>query len=348
MSSTPQLRTEGARGAILPSLPLPAFARRAEFPLVAAALLLVLLVTTVALPLATYTTALAFFGLAHVGSELRYIDYRFGIRLRGGFGLWVGSSLFAAVAMRLASILGLMPPGLAVALEIGFGAMMTAACVVTMRSHRSIGILVAMALFCGAVVAPFETLLFLAIAHNLTPLGFLADALTGAVRRRVLALLAVPFLVLPLLIATGLPFRLLATLGLVAPDAALLASGGLEANLGAYVPARLVDSDWALHIFSAAVFAQCMHYLAVIVILPRLIDGGAPATTLVSWPRAALFFVYLAVAALTLAFGFAVDFKVARQVYGLIAMVHSWIEIPILVLALDRLVMAAPQARPSP
>jgi hypothetical protein len=249
--------------------------------------------------------------------------------------------------MRLASILGLMPPGLAVALEIGFGAAMTAACVVTMRSRRSVGILVAMVLFCGAVVAPFETLLFLAIAHNLTPLGFLADALTGAVRRRTLALLAVPFVLLPLLIATGLPFRMLAALGLVAPDAALLASGGLEANLGAYVPARLVESDWALQIFSAAVFAQCMHYVAVIGILPRLIDGATPSTTLVTWPRAALVFAYLAVAAAVLAFGFVVDFKVARQVYGLIAMVHSWIEIPILVLALDRLVLSPSQARPS-
>jgi hypothetical protein len=347
MSATPELRSVGSRSAILPNLLLPAFARRAEFSLVAALLLLLLLATTVALPLATYTTALAFFGLAHVGSELRYIDYRFGIRLRGGFGLWIGASLFAAVAMRLASIVGLMPPALAVGLEIGFGAMMTAACVVVMRSHRSIGILVAMALFCGAVVAPFETLLFLAIAHNLTPLGFLADALTGSVRRRVLAVMAIPFVVLPLLIATGLPFRLLARLGLVAPDAALLASGGLEANLGAYVPATLVDSDWALHIFAAAVFAQCMHYVTVIVILPRLIDGRVFAATLVSWPRAALFFAYLAFAALTLAFGFAVDFKVARQVYGLIAMVHSWIEIPILVLALDRLTSAGPQARPS-
>ena len=40
-----------------------------------------LLLSSVALPLATYTTVLALFGMPHVGSELRYLDYRFGARL---------------------------------------------------------------------------------------------------------------------------------------------------------------------------------------------------------------------------------------------------------------------------
>jgi hypothetical protein len=49
----------------------------------------------VALPLATYTAALAMFGLAHVGSELRYVDYRFGSRLPGGVAvsIWHRSQL---------------------------------------------------------------------------------------------------------------------------------------------------------------------------------------------------------------------------------------------------------------
>ena len=50
---------------------------RAPFAPAAAVLALTaVFLSAVALPLATYTTAVALFGLAHVGSELRYVDYR--------------------------------------------------------------------------------------------------------------------------------------------------------------------------------------------------------------------------------------------------------------------------------
>jgi hypothetical protein len=305
-------------------------------------------VATVALPLATYTTVLALFGLAHVGSELRYIDYRFGARLRGGFGAWIGASLALAVAARLSALLGFMPAAFAVPLEVAFGAGMAGICVAQMRRHRAIAVVIAVALFCGAVLAPFETLLVLAIAHNLTPLAFLADALSGARRRRVLTLLALPFVVLPLLIATGLPYRLLQLAGLVAPEATLFAAGSLEANLGAYVPADLAYSDFALQFFSAAVFAQCMHYAVVIGLLPRLIDANDPTNPpMLPWPRAARFACYLGGVAALLTLGFGIDYQHARQIYALAAMVHSWIEIPILVLALDRSPRLARQIRSS-
>ena len=44
----------------------------------------------------------------------------------------------------------------------------------------------------------------------------------------------------------------------------------------------------------------------------------------------------LMMAALALAAGFSFDFGAARKFYALAALVHGWIEIPILVLALDR------------
>src|SRR5437660_10670865 len=69
------------------------------------AFLAVTFTSAVALPLATYTTALAVFGLAHVGSELRYVDYRFGSRLRGSFGLWLGLPLAMAFVARLAGMM---------------------------------------------------------------------------------------------------------------------------------------------------------------------------------------------------------------------------------------------------
>jgi hypothetical protein len=73
----------------------------------------------------------------------------------------------------------------------------------------------------------------------------------------------------------------------------------------------------------------------VILLLPRLIEPGR-ARPLAHWPSARRFALYLAAAALMLATGFVVDFKVARQFYALAALVHAWVEIPILLLALDR------------
>jgi len=60
----------------------------------------------VALPLATYTAALALFGLAHVLSELRYVDHRFGARLRGGLLLPILLLIAAAALARLGGMAG--------------------------------------------------------------------------------------------------------------------------------------------------------------------------------------------------------------------------------------------------
>jgi hypothetical protein len=301
-----------------------------------AVFLFVIAVAAVALPLATYTTALAMFGFAHVGSELRYVDHRFGTRLGGGVLLWLGAGLAGTVAVRVAGMAGVMPYGAAIVLELAIVAAMTGSMVVTMRRFRAVGAIVAAVLFGSAVVAPVPTFLFLAVAHNLTPLGFLADALDGVERRRVLTALSLPFVVLPLTIATGLPHALLAYAGLVAPELSMFAGGTLADNLGAYVPQAYLDAPWAVNVFSAAVFAQCMHYAVVIFVLPRLIAGGAAAQTTLPWPNVGRFVLYLVALALVLAVGFSFDYGAARKLYALAALVHGWIEIPILVLALDR------------
>jgi hypothetical protein len=309
-----------------------------------AALLLAIFAAAVALPLATYTTALAMFGLAHVASELRYVDHRFGGRLRGGLLRWLAAGLAGAVAVRIAGMVGWLPDPAAIVLELALVAAMTGVTVVGMRRHRVIAAIIAAALFCCAIMAPVSTFLFLAVAHNLTPLAFLADALAGAERRRALAMMAIPFVVLPLVIATGLPLMLLAHAGLVAPDATMFSGGTLTDNLGVYIPRDYLDAPWAVNAFSAAVFAQCMHYAVVIFVLPRLIDGGAAPQTVVAWPKAGRFVGYLAALALVLALGFSIDYGVARRLYALAALVHGWIEIPILVFALDRGAMQVARA----
>jgi hypothetical protein len=290
----------------------------------------------VALPLATYTTALAMFGLAHVGSELRYVDYRFAGRLRGGLVRWLIAGLAGALLVRILGITGILPYGGAIVVELAVVAAMTAAMFFGMRQFRVAGAVAAALLFGGAVAAPVPTFLFLAVAHNLTPLGFVADALSGAERRRVLGILLIPFVALPLIIASGFPHMLLARAGLIAPELSLFSAGTLADNLGAYVPPSYLDASWAVNLFSAAVFAQCMHYAVVIFVLPRLIDSNSPPQTILPWPTPGRFVVVLMIAAVALAVGFSFDYGAARKFYALAALMHGWIEIPILVLALDR------------
>jgi hypothetical protein len=201
-----------------------------------------------------------------------------------------------------------------------------------MRRLRIVGCGIGFVIAAGALAAPFQLLLLLALLHNLTPLGFFAEALSGAERRRVVTLLAVPLIVLPLLIATGLPFAGLVRLGLASPETRWLASGPLALNLGVYVPGSLVSTGWALHAFSAAVFAQIMHYTAVIVLLPRLLDGG-PSRTRLPWPRKGWLVPMIAAAAIGFALVFVFDYQRARQLYALAALAHGWVEIPLLLLA---------------
>jgi hypothetical protein len=145
----------------------------------------------------------------------------------------------------------------------------------------------------------------------------------------------------PLLIATGLPFAWLARLGLALPEAGFLASGPLALNVGVYVPPGLVWSDWALHAFSAAVFAQITHYTAVIALLPRLLDR-APSATAAAWLPAGQLIAGIAAVAGGFALLFVLDYKFARPLYAIAALAHSWIEIPVLLVAWGGLAAAQP------
>lgn len=333
-----QRMTDGCDGhvSLSPNLALDNITGRPIAAACCTALVLAVYLAAAALPLATYTTAIATFGLAHVGSELRYVDYRFGDRLRGGIVPRLVAGLIAALSVRISGMAGWLPYATAIVLELTVVAAMTASMVLSMRQFRAAGAGLAAVLFGGAVLAPLPTFLCLAVAHNLTPLAFLADALDGAERRRVLSILAIPFAALPLTIATGLPQALLASVGLCAPETTVFAGGTLADNLGAYVSPSYFGASWALNVFSAAVFAQCMHYAVVIFVLPRFIEHKAPRRTTLPWPKAPRFILLLAAISFALAVGFTIDYGAARRFYALAALVHGWIEIPILVFALDR------------
>jgi hypothetical protein len=288
-------------------------------------------------PLATYVLMVAAFGLPHVLSELRYCDERFAGRTSlmplGIIGALVG----IIAAMRVASSAAMLSSYTATLVELSLGAVLALSAAWFMRRWKLAGIAVALAFGVGVVYAPIPTFLVWAWVHNLTPLGFIAEATEGEERRRLVATLSVFFLLVPALVATGIFHQLAFMLTGFNASFGPSAFGADARPLGSFLwPGASIESDVAL--FSAAVVAQSMHYVAVILFLPRLITQrpslaqGAP---LVPWPQRWSMFAWgvagLAAAAFVV---YAVDYSSARSAYGVVAAIHAWIELPIFLMAL--------------
>lgn len=295
---------------------------------VAAALLLAALCA--ALPLAVYATTLAALGLPHVLAELRYVARRFAGRWPRRAVAATLAILAAIIALRAAALADALPAAITRPAELTLVAALAALTLPALwrrgPARALLGALLIAAVALGAATAPITTAVILAGLHNLTPIGFIAEATTGRARRRALGLAALAFIALPLLIASGLPYAALRALAAIAPEWSPLPAGPLAAQLGVYLPAAVHDAPWALHAFSAFVFLQCAHYAAVIHALPRL-AGDPPRAR---WRLGALL---AAAGALTL-LAFARDFTGSRALYGLIAAAHAWIEVPVLLAAL--------------
>jgi hypothetical protein len=278
----------------------------------------------VALPLATWAVAIAVFGLPHVLFEMRYVAHRFGVRLRA-LALLIGAPLGIALAARAAGSGRLISPELAGVIELVCGALLALIAVSAMRRRRGVGVCVAAAIVAGAYVSAPLTLLVLSLLHNFTPVALLADAAPEGRKAAAAARAAAFFLLPPLIVMTGAPFGLLDAIGWTAPTWSPLPASQLDGAISTYVPASFLQSDWALHAFSAAVMAQCLHYYATIRILPSLSPaptsgGGIVAIVVASGLMTALFLS---------------DYTSAKSLYSLAALAHSWIEIPVLLLALD-------------
>ncbi len=295
-----------------------------------AAVLAIAALAAVAWPLATYTLTLAAFGLFHVLAELRFVALRFGPRVATDLRRALVGLVVLVALGRLARRLEWVDAFSADVLELLAGIALVVVVVPTLaragRSRVALACIVGVALAVGVAFSPVHALLALAVLHNLTPVGFLAEATHGAARRRTLTIATLVFAVVPLAIASGLPFALVRALGVAAPELAVLPAGPLESHMRAYLPVDSLDAPWALHAFSACVFLQCAHYLAVIDVLPRTLPAPRP--------RAPLLFVGAALTVGLAAFAlFVADFADARRSYGVIAAVHAWIEVPLLLLA---------------
>lgn len=307
-------------------------------------IILVLLsaVLSVAFPLGTYTLTLATFGLAHVLTELHYIDNRFHPRLSKTLLQRIIALLLVIATLRFLQVLGLIPTSVSISLELAcVTALVTLVTPVLAAKSCKLGIfatLICIALTIGVIFAPSITLLIFAILHNLTPVGFIAERLRGLVRFRALVACTVVFAILPLIILSGIPYNFLSKIGLIAPSLSFIDAGNLESHLQVFVPPQL-DGEIAIHAFSAAVFLQCMHYAVVIGILPKWTDSKfsfemEKYLNFLPWSDKTKFKFLVIALSMLLFIYFNQSFTDARMTYGIFAAVHAWVEIPILLLAL--------------
>jgi hypothetical protein len=283
-------------------------------------------------PIATFLILIVGFGFLHVLTELRYVDARFSGRLDRRW-LWLMLALVMVIAgVRGLLIFGAIPYDWAIGLETAIGVALAGLGMIFLPRYRfavGAGVLAFAAI---AIASPLHALLTIAILHNLTPLGFFAERLAPEARRRMLAILSIPFVLIPLLIATGAPLAAMQALTGLSPDWTPFSAGPAERHMGAFLPPEFIGERAAYAAFAGAVFAQTMHYLATIVILPRI--QPVAATTIFPWPQGWAFWAYCSVACGALIAFYLSDYGQAKALYGLFAAIHSWIEVPILIAAL--------------
>lgn len=278
-------------------------------------------------PVWTYAISLLLFGLPHVLVELRYVDERFAARVPRRVILGLGAGLLGIVTTR---VLGLFDIGSSLAhitieLLLGVGLIAVAMPLLMRRRASSLAIAAGLALIVGIVFAPITTLVAMALLHNLTPVGFLAERLRGSDRRRALAICLLVFGLIPAAILLLPPSGTYS----IGP----FSIGHLDSHLPSFVPPALLGTSFADRLFATAAFLQCMHYAVVLHVLPRLSGGSEAEHAVVPWPKQRTFLTAVAAIGLLVAVGFAANFAGTRSVYSLFAAVHAWMEIPVLLIA---------------
>ena len=285
-------------------------------------------------PIATFVLMISAFGLPHVIYELRYCDTRFSSRTSPALLSVLGVLVGAIAIGRIANGAHWLSSDYFVPLELGLGSVLALVAAWWMRAHRWLGALIGLAFALGATFRPLETFLIWAWLHNLTPIGFIAEITEGDERQRWMMILFIPFVLVPGLVATGV-FQQLAVQVVGHADLLMFSIFGAgDVPLMSFLPPQSTD----LNLFSAAVVATSMHYVAVIVLLPRLLaaKGASSMPTLVRWPDWRTFAVIVGAIALV-AFGvYAVSYKDAKSAYAVAAAIHAWIELPVLLLALGQ------------
>lgn len=283
-----------------------------------------------AAPLWVYAISLACFGLPHVLVELRYVDQRFAARLPRWTIWWLGGGLATVAALRLLASVGVHGYSARTELALGVGLVAVVVPVLASRAGpvtTALVLGVAALLVHGVVYAPLTTLVVFALLHNLTPVGFLAERLRGRTRLGALVVAAVVFGAVPALMLLA-PFVPPVTDG-------PFATGDLTLHLHAFVPDALRGGAFGERLFAAAAYLQVMHHAVVLTVLPRLGGGDEARAAVLPWPGSKVLAAAMVAIACAALLSFAVDFGSARAGYGVLAAVHAWLEIPVLLLALS-------------
>jgi hypothetical protein len=288
-------------------------------------IILISAVSAIAFPVTTYALTLATFGIAHVAIELRYIDSQFHRRFGNEIEIKLLQLVLAIASLRVGSITGLILPQLAYLLELGCGLGL-----ITIATHRlwtidklrgSIGLALGCLLGMGIIYDPIATSTMFAIFHNLTPIGFIIER-PGLKMRRVTIILMVIFGIIPLAIFW---YRLFPIIQLP-----------LEQNhnyLSAFIAPAWQHLAIAQPLFAAVVFLQCMHYATVIGLFSRWTTPHEDSW--LTWLPAKYFYLILGGISLGFFIAFQHSFVLTRAYYGVIASIHAWIEIPLLLLLLQ-------------
>lgn len=266
-------------------------------------------------PLPLYLLALACFGLPHVLWELAWVRKAVGLRLPRWWWMILCVILALQGVGRLAVWQGWIKGNLAVPLDL-LTLALALWLVFTLPLPRSGwrpwlarsvalagGALLCISVTIGSPELAMALLVGLSVAHNFTPLGL--ARLGGASARGMGWLFLMPLLML------ALPWKPVAAIA--APVAFL----------------QPADAAWLEHhlpwqfagLFPALVLAQCLHYYAVLRILPRSFGN--------QWRPGYWLWVAIAVS-LGLTMGFLWDFPAARRLYGIAAGMHAWLEWPVL------------------
>jgi hypothetical protein len=306
-------------------------------------------IVATAAPLWTYAVSLALFGFVHVAVELRYVDERFGARMGSRLATRLAVPLLGIALVRVAAVAGLGDSSARAVVEWSLGALLVLLVLPLLRGRGALPSVlgaVALGLVAWAVlVAPLDALIVFALLHNLTPIGFLAERLAGATRRRALALCAIGFVLVPLAILFGGAAHALEALGVPMTDLGPSTVGELDLHLAVFVPRAWRSDELAIDLFRAGAYLQCLHYAVVIHVLPRLGGGSESSASQLRWPVPRRFGFAVVLAAAALLAGFAAAFAPARSVYAVFAAIHAWLEIPALLIALACPPRLRPHAR---
>lgn len=306
--------------------------------IVAILLILTAAFLSVAFPLATYTLTLASFGLPHVFTELRYVESRFNQRLKIDLRRRIIIILLFIVNLRILNIFGVIHYLISVPLELScvIALVIPVIPILNQKDWKLgiLGILICIILATGVFWIPTLIIVLLAVLHNLTPVGFIAEKLRGRERKFALITCLIVFLLIPSIIISGYPYNFLSSLNLVAPSFDILQAGNLQLHFATFIPQQLHNQPIAQHTFSAAVFLQSMHYAVVLSLLPNW-ERKLETNKLILLGNHKNLFKITAIFFSTWIFiYFTQSFTEARQIYSIAAAIHAWVEFPILLIAL--------------